>query len=109
MSLSLGVPLQLMPSYIRLVRTSHVSVVIAIVSVVARVLRPSVNQYDVSSLQVSLPCSFAGFFKDSTWRPTGDEQVDWFVPCDYACDYVDEVHTRSQRRNRNRNRKKKNP
>ena len=31
------------------------------------------------------------FFKDSIWRPTGDEQFDWFVPLDY----VDLVHTRS--------------
>ena len=33
------------------------------------------------------------FFKDSTWRPTGNEQLDWFVPCEYACDYVVLVHT----------------
>ena len=58
-------------------------------------LRPSVNQYDVSAMLVSLPCSFMGCFKDSTWCPTGDEQLDWFVPCDY----IFLVHARSQHRN----------
>ena len=48
------------------------------------------NQYEVSAKLVSLSCSFAGYSKDSTWRPTGDQQLDWFVPCDQV--YL--VHTR---------------
>ena len=42
---------------------------------------------------VRLPCKEL-FIKDSIWRLTGEEHLDWFDPCDYTYNDVDLVHTR---------------
>ena len=50
---------------------------IAIINIVASLSQKSVNQYGVSATKVSLPCSFVGIYKDSTWRLPYLYSEDW--------------------------------